>query len=281
MSTEVDPDEAAERMLWQAQGEEDEPEPDAPEPFAAEGSDAEEEEAAAACPKPSKGKGSKGGKGKMSKAALEAMKKERGQQSSDSPSEGPADPGAASTSRGTVRRHTPSEMRVLVDRAKDAAESVQQKLSKAARVQVKAKERKETVVSNFKAMEQRVKEAEEAQDALLAYVLQMNEIIRAERTLEKSFVTSTRKWKLSSSEAEAEEESRRRHVRAKREVPPMKTKLKKYAAVESEASTPPRPPATLKLHKCPAMFTSENALKMHLKEKHSKKKLQHTCETCS
>ncbi len=103
-----------------------------------------------------------------------------------------------------------------MDRAKDAAESVQQKLSEAAHVQVKAREHKETVVSGFKAMEQRVKEAEEAQDALLAYVLQMDELIRVERTVEKSFVTSTRKRKLSSSEAEAEEESCRRHVCAKR-----------------------------------------------------------------
>ena len=60
VSTEVGPDKAAERMLRQAQGEEDEPKPNAPEPFAAEGSDTEEEEAAAACPKPLKGKGSKG-----------------------------------------------------------------------------------------------------------------------------------------------------------------------------------------------------------------------------
>ena len=145
VSTEVDPDEAAERMLWQAQGEEDEPdepEPDAPEPFAAEGSDAEEEEAAAARPKPSKGKGTGGskGKGKMSKAAVQAMKKERmkekGQDSSDSPSEGQAEAGAASTLRGTVQRHTPSEMRALMDCAKDAAESVQQKLSEAACVRL-------------------------------------------------------------------------------------------------------------------------------------------------
>ncbi len=97
MSTEVDPDKAAEHMLQQAQGEADEPdelEPDAPEPFPVEGSDAEDEEAAAACLKPSKGKGTGGskGKGKMSKAAVQAMKKERmkekGQDSSDSPSEG-------------------------------------------------------------------------------------------------------------------------------------------------------------------------------------------------
>ncbi len=60
-----------------------------------------------------------------------------------------------------------------------------------------------------------MKEAEEAQDALLAYVLQMNELIRAERTLEKSFMTSARKRKLSSSEAEMEEESCRRCVHAK------------------------------------------------------------------
>ncbi len=289
VSTEVDPNKAAEHMLRQAQGEEDEPdepEPDAPEPFLVEGSDAEDEEAAAARSKPSKGKGTGGskGKGKMSKAAVQAMKKERmkekGQDSSDLPSEGQAEAGAASTSRGTVRRHTPSEMRALVDRAKDAAESMQQKLSEAAHVQVKAKERKEMVVSGFKAMEQRVKEAEEVQDALLAYVLQMDKLIRAERTLEKSFMTSTRKRKLSSSKAEAEEESHRRHVCAKREVPPTKTKLKKSAAVESEASTPPQPQVTLKCHKCPAMFTAEKALKMHLKEKHSKKKLEHTCPTC-
>ncbi len=142
-------------------------------------------------------------------------------------------------SRGTVRRHTPSKMRVLIDHAKDAVESMQQKLSEAAHVQVKAKEHKETIVSGLKAMEQRVKEVEEAQDTLLAYVLQMNEIIRAERMLEKSFITSTRKRKLSSSEAKVEEESHRRRVHVKREVPATKTKLKKSAAVESEASTPP------------------------------------------
>ncbi len=93
MSTEVNPDIAAEHMLRQAHGEADqpdEPEPDAPEPFPVEGSDGEEEEAAAACPKPSKGKGTgqSKGKGKMLKAAVEAMKKERGKDSSDSPSEG-------------------------------------------------------------------------------------------------------------------------------------------------------------------------------------------------
>ncbi len=247
VSAELDPDVVAEHMLRRAQGEDvepdepDAPEPDAPEPFPVEGSDAEQEEEAAAHLKPSKGKGTGGskGKGKMSKAAIEVMKKERGQHSSDSPSEEPVEPKAASTLRGTVQRHTPSEMRALVDHAKDTAESVQQKLSEAARVQVKAKECKEMVVSSFKAMEQRVKEAEEAQDALLAYVLQMNEIIRAERSLEKSFVTSTRKRKLSSSEAEAEEESHRKCVRSKREVAATKTKLKKSAAVESEVSTPP------------------------------------------
>ncbi len=116
MSTEVDPDEAAEHMLRQAQGEADEPdepEPDAPEPFPVEGSNAEDEEAAAARLKTSKGKGTGGskGKGKVSKAAVQAMKKERmkekGQDSSDSPSEGQAEAGAVSMSRGTVRRHTP------------------------------------------------------------------------------------------------------------------------------------------------------------------------------
>ncbi len=61
----------------------------------------------------------------------------------------------------------------------------------------------------------------------------------------------------------------------------MKTKLKKSAAVESEASTLPQPQPTLKCHKCPVMFMAEKALKMHLKEKHSKKKLEHTCPTCS
>ncbi len=282
MSTEVDPNVVAKHMLQQAQGEADEPKPDAPEPFPVEGFDGEEEEAAAAWPKLSKGKGTGGskGKGKMSKAAIEAMKNKRGKDSSDSPSEGHAEPGAASTSRGMVRRHTPSKMTVLVDHAKDDMESVQQKLSEAAHVQVKAKEHKETIVSGFKAMDQRVKEAEEAQDALLAYVLQMNEIIRAERTLDKSFITSTRKRKLSSSEAKAEEESRRRRVHVKREVPATKTKLKKSATVESEALTPPWPQATLKCHKCPVTFRVEKALKMHLKEKHSKKKLEHACLTC-